>query len=129
MLFSVAGGKNPHIEDPQNQLEIWASSDWAERAFCKQCGSSLYYKLKIPGPMNGEHYFCAGGIEDWKDMKFGTQVYVDRKPDVICFQTDPDHVTYTKAEIEARYAAGGDGHSEEEVADQREKQQAPVPCK
>jgi hypothetical protein len=26
-------------------VEVYRSSDWAERAFCKRCGSRLFYRL------------------------------------------------------------------------------------
>ena len=108
VLLSVEAGKNPTIDDPDGNLAVWKSSPWAERGFCKTCGSSLFYRVTAPGPLQGSHYFCPGGIEDWGDMKLDKELYVDCKPSGYCFQTGPDHVAMTKAQVEAMFASSGD---------------------
>ena len=47
-------GSSFEIENGSD-LGIYDSSDWAERVFCRKCGSSLFYRLK-----NGEHYDVDG---------------------------------------------------------------------
>jgi hypothetical protein len=56
-------------------IGVHKSSDWAERAFCKECGTHLYYKFLA----NGE-YFIPAGAFDSQDFKFASQIYVDSKP-------------------------------------------------
>ena len=112
ILLSVEGGKTPTIEDPDGNLTLWKSSAWAERGFCKTCGSSLFYRVTAPGPLQGSHYFCPGGLEDWKDIKLNKELYVDCKPSGYCFQTSPDHVALTKAQVEAMFASSGDDGSQ-----------------
>lgn len=43
----------------------YASSQWAVRAFCKVCGTHLYYKLLA----TGEHFMPAGAFDqdDWQE--------------------------------------------------------------
>ena len=33
----------------EDQIGIYNSSDWAERGFCKQCGTHLFYRIKASG--------------------------------------------------------------------------------
>jgi hypothetical protein len=43
----------------EDQIAVYASSDWAQRAFCKRCGTHLYYKLLATG-----EYFVPAGQPD-----------------------------------------------------------------
>jgi len=56
-------------------IAVYASSSWAERAFCKQCGTHLYYKLLS----SGEYFVPAGAFES-DDFEIASQIYVDKKP-------------------------------------------------
>lgn len=39
----------------EQNISIYCSSEWAERGFCKRCGSNLFYKLlPRPGFPDGE---------------------------------------------------------------------------
>lgn len=87
------------IIDPQNMLQCWKSSDWAERAFCKQCGSSLFYRLTGDGPMKGVAYFGAGTLDHWnnEDLKLGSEIFIDSKPKAYSFEGT--HPKLTKEEF------------------------------
>jgi len=78
-VFVYVASKHVDIKNKEN-LTTWNSSDWAERAFCQTCGSSLYCKITAPGPMQGEHHFGAGTLKDWKDIKLKKEIFIDRKP-------------------------------------------------
>lgn len=81
------------------------SSDWAERAWCDACGSTLYYKVTLPGH---ERYTVAAGLFDaGGGLPLTEEIYIDRKPAGYAFAGD--HARKTKAEIEAMFAAFGDG--------------------
>jgi len=66
--FSVSG---------EASVTTYASSDWAERAFCSKCGSSLWYEFKPTGART----FVAGLFDLPKDMPIKQQIFVDEKPD------------------------------------------------
>jgi hypothetical protein len=57
-------------------ITTYASSQWAERAFCKKCGTHLFYRLKAGGYMN----FPLGLLENTDHLKFSTQIFIDKKP-------------------------------------------------
>lgn len=52
------------------------SSDWAERAFCKKCGTHLYYRLKG----NDFYNLPLNLIDGAENFKFHQQIFIDRKP-------------------------------------------------
>lgn len=53
----------------------YASSDWAERAFCGNCGTHLFYALKSP-----EHYAVPAGLFDETALEMTGQIFIEEKP-------------------------------------------------
>jgi len=43
--LAVDCGSDVKINGEEN-VSVYNSSEWAERAFCKQCGTNLFYRLK-----------------------------------------------------------------------------------
>jgi len=86
-------------------VKSYASSDWAERAWCDSCGSTLWYHLTLP-----EHDYyslSAGLVENAGGLPLKTEIYIDVKPDGYAFAGD--HEIKTKAEVEAGFAAFVEG--------------------
>lgn len=86
----------------EDNLSLYRSSDWAERGFCKTCGSSMFYRVTAPGPMNGEFHFGAGTLDDYGDAKLTGEIFIDRKPAAYAFADETDQKT--EAEIFAMFA-------------------------
>ncbi|ALM82805.1 GFA family protein [Bordetella sp. N] len=80
----------------QDRISVYQSSDWAERAFCSNCGSHLYYKLLSNG-----HYFVPAGIFDTTDFELVSQIYIDKKPPYYAFANQTR--TMTEQEVIAAY--------------------------
>ena len=99
VFFGIQAGADEARLTGEEHLTIWKSSDWAERAFCSTCGSSMFYRLTMPGPAQGEFHFAAGGLEDWGDLEMVGEIYVDKKPDAYAFAGD--HPRLTEAEFMA----------------------------
>lgn len=93
VFLGVQAGADEATLTGEEHLTIWKSSDWAERAFCSKCGSSLFYRLTIPGPMHGEYHFGAGALEDWGDLKMVGEIFIDKKPDAYEFAGDHPRLT------------------------------------
>lgn len=81
------------IWDADDQLATFTSSEWAERGFCKTCGSSLFWRLTIPGEMQGLMSLSAGSLDDMSGLDFDTEVYIDHKPDSHAFAGDRKRMT------------------------------------
>ena len=54
----------------------YASSDWAERASCRQCGSNLWYHFKPGGTFSP----LAGLFDLPEDFAVSEQIFVDERP-------------------------------------------------
>lgn len=61
-------------------LSTYSSSPWAERAFCKTCGSSVYYRVTAPGPHEGTYHFGVGTLNDLGDVPLTGELFIDEKP-------------------------------------------------
>jgi len=82
-------------------VKTYASSEWAERAWCDTCGSTLWYHLTIPGH---DHYGIAAGlVDDAGGLTLAKESFIDIKPGGYAFAGD--HVVHTKAEFAAQVAA------------------------
>ncbi|MEX0310927.1 MAG: GFA family protein [Tateyamaria sp.] len=90
--------------DGDENLTIYASSDWAERAFCKTCGSSIFYRVTIPGPHQGEMHVGFGTLDDVDAMELSGELYIDLKPDAYAFAGEGRH-QMTEEDVNALFSA------------------------
>ena len=87
-LMAVNCGQNISFDGKEN-IAVYDSSQWAERGFCKNCGSHLFYRLKE----NSEHQIPVGLFENQEGFKLNLQVYIDKKPSFYCFKNETDEMT------------------------------------
>ncbi|WP_299285353.1 GFA family protein [uncultured Tateyamaria sp.] len=93
MCRKWSGGVFMSVAVPEGGLDIkgaenltaYASSPWAERVFCKLCGSSVFYRVTADGPMKGEMHVGLGTLDDVSDLTFNSEIYIDRKPEAYAF--------------------------------------------
>lgn len=62
--------------DGAENITAYASSEWAERAFCKQCGTNLYYRM----PEQDMYILWAGAFDDQTPFEMHGEIYIDEKP-------------------------------------------------
>jgi len=91
-------GNNIEIEGAEN-VNVFDSSEWAERAFCLKCGTHLFYKIKAPS----QYLLPAGFFIELNDFIIDKQIFVDEKPKYYCFSNKTKMMT--GAEVFAEYAA------------------------
>ena len=99
--------EGPPIIEDERALSVYNSSDWAERLFCKTCGSNVFYRLK-DGSM---HTVGVGLLDNQSDVKLALEIFVDQKPCFYGFAQKTKKMT--GAEVMAAYA---DGQSASEVS-------------
>ena len=97
-LMAEDCGDEVAFEGEEN-VAVFDSSDWAERGFCRQCGSHLFYRLK----KNGIHIIPAGLFDNQESFVFEHQIFIDHKPPYYCFENETRDMT--EAEVFARYGA------------------------
>ena len=78
-MLAVHCGPDVQFNGAEN-IAVYASSEWAERAFCRTCGTHLYYKLLATG-----EYFVPAGAFESEDFVLGSQIYIDKKPSYYSF--------------------------------------------
>ncbi len=91
----------------EETLGLYTSSDWAERGFCKTCGSSLFYRMTAPGPMQGDMHVGLGTFDDANGVPLTGEIFIDRKPDGYAFAGDT--VKMTEQEIVAMFTQTASG--------------------
>lgn len=73
---------------PEN-ISVYKASEWAERAFCKVCGSALYYRLQ-----GTDHYsFSANMLDDDSGLVLTAQIFIDEKPAYYDFANETPKLT------------------------------------
>ena len=76
----------------------YASSEWAQRGFCRHCGSHLYYQL-----LNGEGYEVPVGLfEEGSAFDFRKEIFIDRKPGWYEFANATEKLT--EAEVFSQFS-------------------------
>lgn len=80
-----------------DELGRFASSDWAERGFCKRCGTTLFYFLK---PTSG-YTLSVGAFDDPSPYKLSQEIFIDHKPDG--YAIAGEHPRLTEREILAKH--------------------------
>lgn len=96
-LFTIDKGLNLKIKGDEN-IGVYDSSDWGQRGFCKRCGTHLFWQMKGTDFRN----FPLGLFEGTDHLKFGLQIFVDRKPHNYDFANKTK--TMTEAEVFAKFA-------------------------
>ncbi len=93
-------GTNVEIEGIKN-VKVFDSSEWAERGFCGNCGTHLFYRIKG----TGEYSIPAGFFPELKDLEIEVQYFIDKKPSYYCFANKTKELT--EKEVFALYAPEG----------------------
>ncbi len=84
-----------------SSLGVYRSSEWAERCFCKTCGSVLFYRLV------GKDFtaISAEAIDDGSRLRLASQIFIDEKPAYYEFANKTQSMT--GAEVFAAFGASG----------------------
>lgn len=74
-------------------IGVHKSSEWAERGFCRRCGTSLYWRLSG----TQEYSFCAGTLDDQSALELTTEIFIDEKPAYYAFENETRKLTGEEA--------------------------------
>ncbi|MEM7544904.1 MAG: GFA family protein [Pseudomonadota bacterium] len=62
--------------DGEDQIAIFAASEWGERGYCRSCGTTLFWRMKGK-PLNN---LAAGLFDDQSGLAVRQEIFVDRRP-------------------------------------------------
>lgn len=91
--------------DDATHLGVYRSSEWAERCFCKQCGTPLFYRLVG----KGFYAISAEAFDDRSGFTFASQIFIDEKPAYYDFANKTHNMT--GAEVFAAFAPPADSQA------------------
>ena len=77
----------------QDNISVYSSSEWAERGFCKSCGSSLFYRVTAPGPHKGAYHIGFGLLDDTSGVALTEEIFVDERPVAYHFAQETKKMT------------------------------------
>ncbi len=98
-LLAVSLGPDAVTFEGAENIRTYASSDWAERAWCGLCGSTLYYRLSVEGYGPRTYEMALGLFDDPDAFPMAKEIFVDRKPAAYAFAGH--HRRLTEAEFMA----------------------------
>mgnify|MGYP000103120496 FL=1 len=96
-FFAVQCGTDVAFENA-DKINYYQSSDWAERGFCQDCGTHLFYRLKKTGAYN----MPLGLFPDLENATMDIQYFSDKKPSYYCLANNTKEMT--EAQIMAYFA-------------------------
>lgn len=64
------------------------TSGWAMRAWCRECGSGLWFRVTDEGPYSGDVEIPVGLFDDANGLRMTSEIYIDHKPDSYAFAGD-----------------------------------------
>jgi len=86
--MSIDGGTELTITG-EEMVTRYESSEWAERGFCSQCGTHLFYFLKP----KQQYFLTAGFFQGVTDFDFNKQIFIDQKPSFYEFANQTENFT------------------------------------
>lgn len=87
-LLAVECGSKVSFTGEEN-IAIFDSSVWAERGFCRQCGTHLFYRLKE----SPRYAIPAGLLDSEGQLSLHQQIFIDEKPAFYAFANDTRNLT------------------------------------
>ncbi|AFZ55671.1 GFA family protein [Anabaena cylindrica FACHB-243] len=96
-LLAIECGSDVTFSGEEN-IGVYQSSEWAERGFCKRCGTHLFYKLR----QNNQFFMPVGLFNNGEGLIFDHQFFIDEKPEYYCFANATNNLT--GAEVFAQFA-------------------------
>ena len=85
-MFAVHGGSDVSFtgETPAR----YKSSEWAERGFCQNCGTHLFYYL-----LPANEYMLPAGLFQDQEFTLLSEIFIEEKPEYYEFRNETDKLT------------------------------------
>ena len=90
---------NKVIFEGEENIGVFNSSAWAERGFCKLCGTHLFYRLKG----SGDYSIPVGLFDNDLNITLHEQFFIEEKPNYYSFAEKT--IQMTGAELFAKFGA------------------------
>lgn len=104
-VFLAVGCGQSVVFESDASVGIYKSSQWGQRVFCKECGSSLVWQTN-------DHKHQSVSVQAFEDVgkfRFSSEIFIDAKPGSYSFAQDT--IKMTEAEVMAMFAPSGEGEN------------------
>ncbi len=85
-MFALHCGANVHFSGTEPTR--YQSSEWAERGFCSDCGTHLFYHLA-----SENDYILPAGLFQDEDFQLRSEIFIDEKPAYYELKNDTHKMT------------------------------------
>lgn len=89
VLFTVDCQKDEIAFEGEEHIRRYRSSDWAERGFCGNCGSGLFYQLLD----TGQYIMSAGTLDEMSGLGLAMEFFIEEKPAWYAFANETRKLT------------------------------------
>lgn len=79
------------------------SSPWAERGFCRRCGTGLFFHMTEKNDFSGGIDMPLGIFDDPNGFAISHEIFIDIKPDSFAFEGAAGRKQLTRAECVAKF--------------------------
>lgn len=97
-----------------------ATSPWAERAWCTECGTGLWFRMTQDGEWSGKYDIPLGIFDDPNGFTLTHEIYIDHKPDSFAYAGE-NHKRLTRAECVEKAPFLDNRNTTQPISDRREK--------
>jgi hypothetical protein len=87
----------------EDRIARMQSSAWAERAWCRDCGTGLFFRMTVDSDWSGNLDLPIGIFDDPNGFTMSHEIWIDHKPDSYGFAGD-GHKRLTRQECVAKFS-------------------------
>lgn len=102
-LIGVTVPKDKVVWQGEHNISRLQSSRWAERAWCSQCGSNMYFRVTMDSDWSGNIELPLGLFDDPNGFEITNEIYIDHKPDSYAFAGEDTRKQLTRDECVAKF--------------------------
>ncbi|THD85368.1 GFA family protein [Aliigemmobacter aestuarii] len=87
----------------EDHIATRQTSGWAKRAWCRDCGSNLWFRVTAPGPYADQIELPIGLLDDAGGLTMTNEIYIDHKPDSFAYAGE-GRTVMTRADCVAKFS-------------------------
>ncbi|HRE60339.1 MAG TPA: GFA family protein [Micropepsaceae bacterium] len=88
-FMGVDCGGSVKVED-ESALGVYHSSDWGERCFCRNCGTTLFWRMRQGPP---HVVVAAQAFDDVSRFSFDLEIFIEEQPPNYAFANKTKRMT------------------------------------
>jgi hypothetical protein len=80
-LLGVTIPRDKVVWEGEEHIARRQTSSWAERAWCRECGTGLSFRVTAESSYSGDIELPLGILDDPNGFRMTNEIYIDHKPD------------------------------------------------